>query len=184
MHDSNTCNYLSTICVGAIPEIAPIAIIRTMEGDRQLLEPLTDMDGYTVPFGDHVRMKDIQLPPIPCSDADRQTTPFTPAGNSILELIDSDYGSAWDFANLHHSPWQGIRPASSNLESDHEDEPNFASPLDLLTRLDPTGSRIASRRSPTHVQLLVTKEYVPLFYPGPPDPMPTIDTAVPLLDQK
>ena len=159
-----------------------------MEADRQLLEPLTDMDGYAVPFGDHVRMKDIQLPPIPCSDADKQTIPFTHAGNSILESIDSDYGSVWDFSNLRHSPWKGIRPTFSDLESDHEDEPNFASPLDLLTQLDQTGSRIASRSSLTQVR--GTKKHVPLAPPGPPDPRPreqirpSIDTAVPLLDQK
>ena len=41
-----------------------------MEGERegqQLLEPLIDIEGYAVPFGEHERMMDLQLPPLPVS---------------------------------------------------------------------------------------------------------------------
>ena len=74
-----------------------------MESERKehLLEPLTDTEGCTVPFGVHVRAIDLQLPPLP---AVSQRHRAISAGSSDAVLIskldplDSDYESAWDFA--------------------------------------------------------------------------------------
>ena len=80
---------------------------------QQLLEPLTDIDEYTVPFGEHVRARDLQLPPVftrePLAAA---------AGSSELDPSDSDYGSAWDFAKMQTQ----VKPA----DEDDTGEPIFA----------------------------------------------------------
>lgn len=57
------------------PEILHADLLKNaiMESERkeQLLEPLTDTEGYTVPFGEHVRAIDLQLPPLPVSQRHR-----------------------------------------------------------------------------------------------------------------
>ena len=63
-----------------------------MEGERegqQLLEPLIDIEGYAVPFGEHERMMDLQLPPLPVSSArlrDRENLKTTPISGQNFRL--------------------------------------------------------------------------------------------------
>ena len=77
---------------------------------QQLLEPLTAFDGYTVPFGEHVRARDLQLPGPPIATRE----PLAAADSSELDPSDSDYGSAWDFAKVR--TLTQIKPAEDPLE--------------------------------------------------------------------
>ena len=76
-----------------------LRIYNGMEGERkgqQLLEPLTDTEGCTVPFGEHSRSIDLrQLPSLPVSR-------HRAIAAGLDDPLDSDYGSAWDFTKLQN----------------------------------------------------------------------------------
>ena len=150
-----------------------------MESERKehLLEPLTDTEGCTVPFGVHVRAIDLQLPPLP---AVSQRHRAISAGSSDAVLIskldplDSDYESAWDFAKPGVDKLDGQYSAEIVSHSKPGDAIFATTPLELLDEVTkprrvpltpPSSSRSHSR--------IVARSGGS-----------RIDTAIPLLHQK
>ena len=132
-------------------QVVPAPYLRSiMESERkeQLLEPLTDTEGYTVPFGVHVRAIDLQLPPLPAVSSQRHRAIAAGSSDVVprwipikLDPLDSDYGSAWDFAaklqeksGVDKLDGQYSAEIVSHSKPGDEDEPIFAPSIILAPR--------------------------------------------------
>ena len=163
-----------------------------MESERkeQLLEPLTDTEGYTVPFGVHVRAIDLQLPPLPAVSSQRHRAIAAGSSDVVprwipikLDPLDSDYGSAWDFAaklqeksGVDKLDGQYSAEIVSHSKPGDEDEPIFATPLELLDEVTKPQRRYVPLTPPSssrsHSRIVARSGGS------------RIDTAIPLLDQQ